>query len=195
MKIQCPSCDQRLEIPEELAGQTIECPACNGKLTIPSPTKPNAATPESASQKILAAAPQKKAKGKKGKSRLPIIAAVGLACILIMGTVTFSLSGSSQTYECEIRGDTVYLEVNSDGSFILAPPDGSSPVFGKWKTQENERIIVCEGKVRGTNKKITVSYDKNTLKLDQFKFNGMNMPLNLIGNPRLKKSNHTIDTR
>ena len=35
MKIQCPSCDQRLEIPEELAGQTIECPACNASLAVP----------------------------------------------------------------------------------------------------------------------------------------------------------------
>ena len=35
MKIQCPSCDQRLEIPEELAGQTIECPACNKSLDVP----------------------------------------------------------------------------------------------------------------------------------------------------------------
>ena len=29
MKIPCTNCNQHLEIPEELAGQTIECPACN----------------------------------------------------------------------------------------------------------------------------------------------------------------------
>ena len=35
MKIPCPNCNQRLDIPEELAGQNIECPACNEKVNIP----------------------------------------------------------------------------------------------------------------------------------------------------------------
>ena len=35
MKIPCTSCGQRLEIPEELAGQTIECPACKASLSVP----------------------------------------------------------------------------------------------------------------------------------------------------------------
>ena len=35
MKIPCSGCNQHLEIPEELAGQTIECPACNASLDVP----------------------------------------------------------------------------------------------------------------------------------------------------------------
>ncbi|MFL2911323.1 MAG: hypothetical protein EVA72_06585 [Limisphaerales bacterium] len=35
MKIPCPNCNQRLDIPEELSGQTIECPACNSSIIIP----------------------------------------------------------------------------------------------------------------------------------------------------------------
>ena len=35
MKIPCTNCNQHLEIPEELAGQTIECPACNTSLAVP----------------------------------------------------------------------------------------------------------------------------------------------------------------
>ena len=35
MKIPCDSCNQRLEIPEELTGQTIECPTCKARLTVP----------------------------------------------------------------------------------------------------------------------------------------------------------------
>ena len=35
MKTPCPNCNQRLDIPEELSGQTIECPACNGRITVP----------------------------------------------------------------------------------------------------------------------------------------------------------------
>ena len=35
MKTSCPNCNQRLDIPEELSGQTIECPACNSCIIIP----------------------------------------------------------------------------------------------------------------------------------------------------------------
>ena len=35
MKTPCPNCNQRLDIPEELAGQTIECPTCNTSITVP----------------------------------------------------------------------------------------------------------------------------------------------------------------
>jgi len=35
MKISCSSCNQPLEIPEELKGETIECPACNTELIVP----------------------------------------------------------------------------------------------------------------------------------------------------------------
>ena len=38
MKIPCASCNQRLEIPEELAGQTIECPKCSTSLVVPMET-------------------------------------------------------------------------------------------------------------------------------------------------------------
>ena len=46
MKIPCSNCNQRLEIPEELAGQTIECPACNASLAVPSLAAPQPATPQ-----------------------------------------------------------------------------------------------------------------------------------------------------
>jgi hypothetical protein len=35
MKIPCTHCNQSLDIPEELAGQTIECPACNASFDVP----------------------------------------------------------------------------------------------------------------------------------------------------------------
>ena len=46
MKIPCSNCNQRLEIPEELAAQTIECPACNTSLTVPSPEPTAPPTPK-----------------------------------------------------------------------------------------------------------------------------------------------------
>lgn len=40
MKISCKSCDQNLDIPEELVGQKIECPACKASLIVPTPSTP-----------------------------------------------------------------------------------------------------------------------------------------------------------
>ncbi len=43
MKIPCPSCNQHLDIPEELAGQTIDCPVCNESLIAPEAAAPTQA--------------------------------------------------------------------------------------------------------------------------------------------------------
>ena len=37
LKFDCPHCQQTLEAPEELLGQTIPCPACNGPIELPRP--------------------------------------------------------------------------------------------------------------------------------------------------------------
>jgi len=36
-KFNCPHCEQSLEAPEEMLGQTIECPSCNGSILLPKP--------------------------------------------------------------------------------------------------------------------------------------------------------------
>jgi membrane protein YdbS with pleckstrin-like domain len=36
-KFNCPHCEQSLEAPEEMLGQTIECPSCNGTIELPKP--------------------------------------------------------------------------------------------------------------------------------------------------------------
>ena len=33
----CPHCEQKLEAPEEMLGQTIECPSCSGSIELPKP--------------------------------------------------------------------------------------------------------------------------------------------------------------
>ena len=59
MKIPCSNCNQRLEIPEELAGQTIECPACKASLAVPAIEAPPPATPKISVTTPQASAPQK----------------------------------------------------------------------------------------------------------------------------------------
>ena len=46
MKIPCSSCNQRLEIPDELAGQTIECPACKARFSVPPVEAPTPEPPQ-----------------------------------------------------------------------------------------------------------------------------------------------------
>ena len=85
MKIQCPSCDQRLEIPEELAGQTIECPACNASLAVPS-----LATPPPSPVQVQQSAPQVTA-SEKPKSSIPkwAIASVAGIAVLVVCLIMF----------------------------------------------------------------------------------------------------------
>ena len=59
MKMNCPNCDQHLDIPDELAGQTIDCPACGENFAVE-----NAASeaPESGQSKLkFAQSPKKRA--------------------------------------------------------------------------------------------------------------------------------------
>ena len=36
----CPNCEQPLEIPDELLGQTVDCPSCQGSIELPKPEAP-----------------------------------------------------------------------------------------------------------------------------------------------------------
>ena len=77
MKIPCSSCNQRLEIPEELAGQTIDCPACNATLAVPVLETPPPAVPQ-----VQESAPQA-ASSKKSKSSIPKWAIASVAGIVV----------------------------------------------------------------------------------------------------------------
>ena len=54
-----------MEIPEELAGQTIECPACKASLAVPAIEVPPPATPQIRVTAPQASAPQKPATKRK----------------------------------------------------------------------------------------------------------------------------------
>jgi cytohesin len=102
MKIPCSSCNQRLEIPEELAGQTIECPACNASLAVPTPepasppipqvqvTPPQAAIPQVPAPKRKTASAPKTASLKQSKSLIPKLAIAAIVGLMIVGVLIFS---------------------------------------------------------------------------------------------------------
>ena len=104
MKIPCSSCNQRLEIPEELAGQTIECPACKASLAVPAIEAPPSATsqvqatapqviePQKSAQQRQISASSKGASTKKSKLPIPkwAIASVTGVAIVVLTVVIFN---------------------------------------------------------------------------------------------------------
>ena len=102
MKIQCPSCDQRLEIPEELAGQTIECPACNTSLTAPAlaaPTPPPPIAPTQNKRKAPQATSGKKTKSPFPKWAIAVFVGVALIAVAAILFIPSDQNGSSITQQ------------------------------------------------------------------------------------------------
>ena len=163
MKIPCSNCNQRLEIPEELAGQTIECPACKASLTVPSlqppPVTPQVqvTTPQAAAPQ--AAAPQKTAPQRKTstalkaasskKSKLPIpkwaIAAVG--GVTVMALVMYFLSGPS--VDIRTAAATGNIEAAQP-----EPPTAKAPDISIHKAAE-------EGNIEAVKKHLAAGTDVN----------------------------------
>jgi ankyrin repeat protein len=167
MKIPCSNCNQRLEIPEELAGQTIECPACKASLTVPSlqppPVTPQVqvTTPQAAAPQ--AAAPQKTAPQRKTstalkaasskKSKLPIpkwaIAAVG--GVTVMALVMYFLSGPSvDIWEAVATGNIEVVKQHlADGApWPIAPAEeGWTPLHLSVQNGKKEvsELLISEG--------------------------------------------------
>jgi hypothetical protein len=114
MKIPCSNCNQRLEIPEEYAGQTIECPACNASLAVPSlaptpsatpqvkVTTPQAATPQKPTPQRKTAAPPKAASSKKSKSLISKLAVACIASVVIL-SLLFVLTAKDEAPNISIE--------------------------------------------------------------------------------------------
>ena len=86
MKIPCSSCNQRLEKPEELTGQTIECPTCNATLAVPALETPPPAVPQ-----VQESSPQA-ASSKKSISSIPkwaIASVAGIAVVVVVSIMFF----------------------------------------------------------------------------------------------------------
>ncbi len=122
MKIPCSNCNQRLEIPEELAGQTIECPACKASLAVPAIAAPTPTTPRVEVATPQASAPQKPARKRKAaatpsvdspnKSKAPILkwGIAAIAISLAVGLIIFSMTDSPEA---------ALVKAANDGSIVV----------------------------------------------------------------------------
>ena len=185
MKIPCSSCNQRLEIPEELAGQTIECPACNASLAIPlaapppptsrvEVTTPQAAKPQKPSPRRQTSASPKAASSKK--SLIPKLAIAAIVGLMVVGVLIFSSSQSGPSVLESYTGVSVSpmgskmaldLELRSDNSFVLSYRPLSKNVLGGYEYvglwKRNTKDLILEGKTDDIS--VILKIDKKTMKL------------------------------
>ena len=77
-------------------------------------------------------------------------------------------------YSLTLPKERITLNLASDGSFILAGLGGSN-VVGTWKEKGN--FLVCEGTPKKDSARITVKFNKATLKLISLAKNGREAPL------------------
>ena len=77
-------------------------------------------------------------------------------------------------YSLTLPKERITLNLASDGSFILAGLGGSN-VVGTWKEKGN--FLVCEGRPKKDSARITVKFNKATLKLISLAKNGREAPL------------------
>ena len=119
MKIPCSNCSQRLEIPDEFAGQTIECPACKASLAVPAMAAPPSATPEVRATTPQVGSPQK---SKSPISKLVIASVAGVAVVVLMlvffsGPRTPSISIHEAAKDGNIEAVKQHLIAGTDPNF------------------------------------------------------------------------------
>ena len=152
MKIQCPSCDQRLEIPEELAGQTIECPACNKSLDVPAmavmPLHP-----------IQQSTPQVTASEKTKSSVLKWAAPVAIIMVVAVGMFVFYSNTKVKT-DGESKISTPAPERKPDADAAKSePPTVKAPDISIHEAAE-------VGNIEAIKQHITAGTDVNAMATD-----------------------------
>ena len=184
MKIPCSNCNQRLEIPDELAGQTIECPACNARLAVPTLEPPPPTTPQVKVTNPQAVSP------KKSKSLIPKLAIAAITGVVVVVLIMFFSGGSkdvlesnpivyesesdsradySGTYVAKTKSpDTkenfIEFTLKPDKSFIFGGSRDDKKMKGRWKI-ENDVLLLTGTVESDPNDEGVIKIDKTTLRL------------------------------
>ena len=184
MKIPCSSCNQRLEIPDELAGQTIECPACNARLAVPTLEPPPPTTPQ-----VKVTNPQA-VSSKKSKSLIPKLAIAAITGVVVVVLIMFFSGGSKDVlesnpivYESEsdsradysgtyvakakspdAKENFIEFTLKPDKSFIFGGSRDDEKMKGRWKI-ENDVLLLTGTVESDPNDEGVIKIDKTTLRL------------------------------
>jgi hypothetical protein len=167
MKIPCSNCNQRLEIPEELAGQTIQCPACNASLAVPALTATPSATPQvqitpqqekspkrSVSKRKSLVKPKTTSK-KKSKPQIPKWAVAAVA-VAVVGLMIFLFSGSKHppnaihgavnTGNIKLVKQLLDDGVDVNQKFVFADgPPGNTPLHLTSHSKQIAELLIKRG--------------------------------------------------
>ena len=149
MKIPCPSCNQRLEIPDDLAGHNIECPSCKASLTVPTPksaSQVQVTTPPTDTQKRKTESALKAAPPTQSKSLLPKIAIAAVTFAAVAVLILFLKGGEpektvSAWEEYKAASEAEGWKYNFEDYIGEIPPDDENfcmakPFSGYLITQE-----------------------------------------------------------
>jgi ankyrin repeat protein len=161
MKIPCSNCNQRLEIPEELAGQTIECPSCNASLAVPAIEAPPSTTPRvevatpqaSAPQKSApqrkTPAPPKAASSKKSKSLIPKLAIAAVVAVLLVIALGVFFSSGVDVLEAAAEGNinVVRQAIAKGANLNVKDEDGETPLLwaAMFGHKEVAELLIVKG--------------------------------------------------
>jgi len=163
MKIPCSNCNQRLEIPEELAGQTIDCPACNATLAVPALEAPPTATPQVQATIPQPIEPQKPApkrkpaetpsvdSPKKSKSLIPKLAIAAVVAVLLVIALGVFFSSGVDIHQAAREGNIEAVkQAIAAGADVNAKTEDLrwwTPLHGAAVSGKNEivELLIAEG--------------------------------------------------
>ena len=161
MKIPCSSCNQRLEIPEELAGQTIDCPACNATLAVPALEAPPTATPQVQATIPQPIEPQKPApkrkpaetpsvdSPKKSKPLIPKLAIAAVVAVLLVIALGVFFSSGVDVLEAAAEGNinVVRQAIAKGANLNVKDEDGETPLLwaAMFGHKEVAELLIVKG--------------------------------------------------
>jgi len=127
-KFNCPHCNQHLEAPQELMGQTLPCPSCNGAIRLPDPQPdptpiriPVAQRPTHVPPSELPNQP-----ATRGSPRTVMVAIIAaLVCVAVVGLLFLIAKGHVQLPEAA-ESATIDVEYTSGHGAVSGAFDKSS---------------------------------------------------------------------
>lgn len=124
-KFNCPHCQQSLEAPEDMLGQTIECPSCNGSIQLPEPEpQPSPAPAPTPKKKIVTHRPSAASRRTPPRSTSPSAMPTekfGVRQIVgIVGTIVLFIGVFTPIVSVPIMGNMNYFQNGKgDGTIVL----------------------------------------------------------------------------
>jgi hypothetical protein len=124
----CPHCNQHLEAPQELMGQTIPCPSCNGAIRLPDPQPEPTPMRIPVVQRPIQVLPSELPNQpvSRGSPRIVMVATIAaLVCVAVVGLL-FLIAGGHVQLPVAAEPATIDVEYTSGHGTVSGAFDKSS---------------------------------------------------------------------